>query len=297
MPVDITRQSVDAISMTSSNNRVAVALGLTGTTETLDILNQLDNTIGLAEIRLDMMQEFDLERIVANSPCPLIITCRAQREGGRFSGSEVERLEILTRASELDCSYVDVEWDSIDEFQNKGKTTRVIVSRHYYHEMPSDLWQQYTELRGQADVVKLVGFARRIKEAIGMLELTAKADTPVITIAMGDAGMLSRLLAPCFDACLLTYGAIDCNSTTAPGQFTVDEMVKRYAIDQVSSNTRIDIYLYTDKDNGASAAALSGGDGSWLGIPLWVQPEEVDIVANSLRNLSPRITTTLCKSA
>ena len=282
--------------MTPSNNRVAVALGLAGTTETLDTLNRLSNTIGLAEIRLDLMREFDLERIVANSPSPLIITCRAQREGGSFSGSEAERLEVLTRASELNCSYVDVEWDSIDQFQNKGKTTRVIVSRHYYHEMPSDLWQQYTDLRDQADAVKLVGFAKRVSEAITMLRLTVKADTPVITIAMGDAGMLSRLLAPCFDACLLTYGAVDRNSATAPGQFTVEEMVRRYAIDRVSNNTRIEVYLYTDKNSGASAAARSGGDGSWLGIPVPVQPEEVSIVTELLRNLSPRITTTLCKS-
>ncbi|MDJ0955690.1 MAG: type I 3-dehydroquinate dehydratase [Arenicellales bacterium] len=278
----------------ASNNRVAVALGLASTGETLGVLNRLGNTIGLAEIRLDLMQEFDLERIVSNSPCPLIITCRPQREGGSFSGSEAERLDILARASELNCSYVDVEWDSITEFRNKSEATRVIVSRHDYHKMPSDLWQQYSDLRNLADVVKLVGFAKHISEAIGMVELAAKADTPVIAIAMGGAGSLSRLLAPCFDACLLTYGAIDLNSATAPGQYTVQEMVERYAIDQVSTNTRIDIYLYTDKNNGASAVARCGGDGSWLGIPVLVEPEEVDSVTELLHNLSPRISTTLC---
>lgn len=276
------------------NNRVAVALGLASTDETLDTLDRLGNVIGLAEIRLDLMREFDLEQIVARSPCPLIITCRAQREGGSFLGNESDRLKILTRASELNCSYVDIEWDSVAKFQNKGEVTRVIVSRHYYHNMPSDLWQQYSALRIQADVVKLVGFAKSVSEAISVIDLTAKADTPVIAIAMGNAGMLSRLLTPCFDACLLTYGAVDQDAATAPGQFTIEEMVKRYAIDQVSTNTRIDVYLYTDKDDGASAVARSGGDGNWLGIPVLVQPEEVGIVTELLNKLSPRITTTLC---
>ena len=278
-----------------SNNRVAVALGLASTAATLDTLNRLGNNIGFAEIRLDLMQEFNLERIVTSSPCPLVITCRAQREGGSFSGHEDERLQILTQASELNCSYVDVEWDSIHKFNNKGDTTKVIVSRHYFNTMPGNLWQQYAELRDQADLVKLVGFANRVSEAIGMVEITAKADKPVIAIAMGIAGTLSRLLAPCFDACLLTYGAIDQDSTTAPGQLSVEEMVERYAIDQVSSNTRIDVYLYTDTKNGTSAKAQAGGNGSWLGIPVLARPEEVEIVTALLHKLSPRITVTLCK--
>ena len=161
--------------------------------------------------------------------------------------------------------------------------------------MPDDLWKQYLNLRDRADVVKLVGFAESVSEAIRMLELIVKADKPLIAIAMGSAGMLTRLLAPCFDACLLTYGGINQESATAPGQLSVDEMVDRFAIDRVSADTRIDIYLYTSSDDNLIALANCGGDGDWLGIPVLVQPEEVEVVTESLRNLSPRISTHFCK--
>lgn len=279
-----------------STNRVAVALGLANTAATLDALNQLGNSVGFAEIRLDLMEEFDLESIVASAPCPLIITCRAQREGGNFAGSETERLDILTRASELNCSYVDIEWDSVRQFDNKSESTQVIASRHYYSTMPHDLWKQYAHLSDQADVVKLVGFAERVSEAIEMLELIVKANKPLIAIAMGPAGALTRLLAPCFEACLLTYGAINRESVTAPGQLSVEEMIDRFAIDRVSTETRIDVYLYTNPDDGSNALQNSGGNGSWLGIPVLVDPEEVEVVTAALRNLSPRISATLCQS-
>src|SRR5215216_3947572 len=94
-------------------NRVAVSLALPDTEACLAALDQLGPRIGMAEIRLDLMERFDLARLIAGSPCPLILTCRPPREMGRFSGSEAERLAILAQAIRMEAAYVDVEWDSV----------------------------------------------------------------------------------------------------------------------------------------------------------------------------------------
>lgn len=271
-------------------NRVAVALGLEDTAAALDALRRLDGLIGLAEIRLDLMRSFDLERLITAAPCPLIITCRPQREGGAYPGGDTERLQILTQASALNCDYVDVEWDCVDKFENRGPATRVIVSRHDYRGMPQDLERHYLRMREQGDVVKLVGFASGAGDAIAMLRLTALADTPVIAIAMGEAGAITRLMAPCFEACLLTYGSIDRGQATAPGQISVEDMVNRYALDRAGPRTDIIVYLYTDPALGPDIDTRCGGDGRSLRLAMRVEPEQLQRSERALKSLSPRVT-------
>src|SRR5579885_1582129 len=94
-------------------NKIAASLALPDTHTCLAALRTLAPSISLAEIRLDLMASFDLPRLVAEAPCPLIVTCRPPREGGAFSGPEAERLDILTQAMNLGCAYVDSEWDSL----------------------------------------------------------------------------------------------------------------------------------------------------------------------------------------
>ena len=277
-------------------NRVAVALGLESTSATLKKLESLKGRIGLAEIRLDLMDEFDLERLISRSPCPLVITCRAPREGGSFNGPESTRLEILTAASSLGCAYVDVEWDCVEFFQVEGETTKVIASRHFHHSMPANIWRQYCDMRSQADVVKLVGTAGQPADTMPILELIAKAETPVIGIAMGAAGLITRLIAPCFESCLLTYAAADDDGGTAQGQISVRTMIEHFGIDKVGPDTPVDVYLYTDPRKESEALAACNSDGSRLKVPLLVDKNHVATMRSALENLTNRISVSLPES-
>lgn len=270
-------------------NRVAVALGLESTAATLETLEVLKGRIGFAELRLDLMAEYDLEKLIAGSPCPLVVTCRAPREGGCFSGTESERLDILSAASTLGCAYVDVEWDCVESFDNKGESTRIIASRHFHDSMPRDLADQYAEMRRHADVVKLVGFADRPAAALPVLELIAGADSPVIGIAMGEAGMITRLIAPCFESCLLTYAAAGQDDGTAPGQIEVRTMTEHFGVDRVGPETSIEVYLYSDPVAEAELFALCSGDGTRLKVPVRVDPGQIDPMREALEDLTDRI--------
>lgn len=276
-------------------NRLAVSLGLPDTDSCLAALRELAPNIGMAELRLDLMRSFDLARLINEAPCPLIITCRPAREGGQFKGSEAERLYILRQAVELRCDFVDVEWDSVSMLGGMRRTTtKFIVSRHWLDEMPATLVPMYKRLRRCADVVKLVGRASHPSEILPVLKFLHQSDSPVIGMAMGEAGELTRLLAPCFKQCLLTYGAASTLSATAPGQLTIDEMVQLYHLNHVGPHTAIHLYLC---ESAASANSVIDKNravepGEVLHLPLLTSQGETVELAAWLQACMPRLTIT-----
>lgn len=226
-------------------NRVAVSLAPLDTESCLQELEHLAPRIGMAEIRLDLMRTFDIEKIVTTSKVPLILTCRPERENGGFTGPESERLAVLRSAYECQCAYIDVELDSLDSVSGwHGSSTRIIASQHWFDRMPADLHEIYLTLRDRCDAVKLVGTPASAADVLPVFELLTAATTPVIGIAMGSRGTCTRILSPAFRSCLLTYGsARETTASTAPGQLTVDEMVDRYALHLVNADTEIYLHI------------------------------------------------------
>ncbi len=279
-------------------NKIAVSLALPDTEHCLARLHELAPQIALAELRLDLMDSFDLPRLIAAAPCPLIITCRPPREGGKFRGSEAERLELLAQAMGLGCAYVDIEWDNLETFatfaSRKPGSTRLIASRHWLNSMPDDLWPIYETLRGHADVVKLVGLARQPVEVLPVFTLLSHATTPVIGLAMGQAGQLTRLLAPCFPNCLLTYGAASAEVPTASGQLSVSEMTARYHLNQLGPETTIHLHFCASAASAERVTAqnASATAGQRLYVPLVASPEQAAALLPGLRAVLPHLIVT-----
>jgi len=249
-------------------NRVAASLAGQDTDSCLRELDRLAPRIGLAEVRLDLMRAFDISRLVARSPVPLVLTCRPEREHGGFTGPESERAGILRTAWESGCAYLDVEADSLDLVSGwgTGSPTQVIASQHWFGRMPSDLLGAYRDLRDRCAAVKLVGTARSAADVLPVLELLRDASTPVIAMAMGTPGTCTRLLAPAFPQTLLTYGAAAPAAVTAPGQITVDEMTNRYALHLVTPKTTVCVHVTRPGD--ALSAQQQAEPGAELHVPL-----------------------------
>ena len=265
-----------------TGNKVAASLAPGDTDGCLAELGRLAPRIGLAEVRLDLMGSFDVEKLVAGSPVPLVLTCRPERERGGFAGAEADRLAILRSAYEAGAAYIDVELDTLDLVAGwAGSPTRIIASRHWYDEMPSGLHDTYLDLRDRCDVVKLVGTARTAADVLPVLALLASATTPVIGMAMGGPGTCTRILAPAFPRALLTYGAVA--AATAPGQITVEEMTDRYALHLVTPATRV--YLHVTRPDDALPAQQQAEPGAELHVPL--RAEDPAVLATRLRKALP----------
>lgn len=270
-------------------NRVALSLAPQDTEACLSALRRHASSVELAEVRLDRMQTFDLPQLVKESPCRLVVTCRPTREGGGFDGPEAERLGVLAHAWRLGCAYVDVEWDSLEALRAKlDDGRRLIASRHWADGMPESLLPAYEELCGRAEAVKLVGTAQSASDVLPVLDLLKRAGGPVVALAMGAAGSLTRLLAPCFENCLLTYGALSADEVTAPGQFTVGEMLNVYGLHAVGARTAIHVRLCMDASRGEAVACENvGARGESLHVPFVVNAAEAGSVARGLKSCLP----------
>lgn len=182
----------------------------------------------LVEYRLDLMADFDLPRLLVSSPLPAIITCRAPYQGGRFPGTEAERIGILRWAMELGAPFVDVEAEALahlSHYPHPG--TRLIGSHHDFGAMIGDWASLGVQLAAQgAEVVKLAGMAASTDDVLLPLAWLAGLTQPGIGIAMGVEGLATRLLAPRFANSLLSFAAT--GSGTAPGQIDLHEMVQDF---------------------------------------------------------------------
>lgn len=276
-------------------NKIAISLALADTEACLEALAPLAFRISLAEIRLDAMDNFDVPRLIAESPCPLIMTCRPPREGGYFAGTEAERLAILAQAIDLGCAYVDIEWDSLAAFAGrKSSPTRIIASRHWHDHMPADLRPFYEALREEAEVVKLVGLARHITDTLPVFDLLWQAGSPVIGLAMGTAGQLTRLLAPCFPQCLLTYVAPSAANVTASGQLSIADVTDLYHLQQVGPQTRVHLHRCSGPVSAQRVLEQNqaGRAGETLHIPLEITTAEAQALLPRLRAYLPHLTVT-----
>ena len=235
----------------------------------------------LAELRLDAMHEFDLPRLLAAPPCPVIVTYRPKREGGLYEGPEEARLEALRQAARLGARYIDVEHDALAALGDVPPA-KVIVSYHNHERTPDDLADIHARLaRTGAAVVKVAALARHILDTAPVLRILRDARVPTIALSMGPRGLLTRILAPKFGA-LLTYAAAGSGPEAAPGQVSAEDMRGLYRVDRIGPQTRVYGVVadpvghsLSPRIHNAAFAAL-GLDAVYL--PLWVEGDPAAFV-------------------
>jgi 3-dehydroquinate dehydratase-1 len=163
-----------------------------------------------------------------------VYTLRPKSEGGMFTGSEENRLLWLYRLIEQEPMLIDVEFNTLkknDELADllEGKKSPLLVSWHDFEKTPpSDyIADLLSEMRTYSNYVKIVTTAQSIEDSLRLLELyeTAIGLSPIF-FAMGDAGVISRLLCNIIGNAPFTYASLD--KIIAPGQLTVQQMKKLY---------------------------------------------------------------------
>jgi 3-dehydroquinate dehydratase / shikimate dehydrogenase len=191
-----------------------------------------------AELRLDAMREFDLARILANPPCPVIVTYRPRREGGLYDGPEDVRLATLRQALALHARFIDVEHDCIQQMTDVP-TAKIILSYHNFERTPPDLAAIHARLvHTGAAVVKVAVMAQHILDTVPVLRLLREARRPTIALSMGPRGVITRILAHKFGG-YLTYAAPNAGQEPAPGQLSITEMRDLYRAAALTESTRV----------------------------------------------------------
>ncbi len=199
----------------------------------------------LVELRLDFVRDPDLRAIFGARPeapatgrrVPLIATCRAAWEGGRFEGPEEKRLGILREAAALGADYIDVE-AKVERLPDPGPA-KTILSRHDFEGTPADLEGLYRSIaQRKPDVVKIAATPRTGAELAALARLAARADGPRVVLGMGATGLPTRLLYRRF-GCLWTYAALRAGAESASGQLPASQLRDPYRADRCASGTRV----------------------------------------------------------
>lgn len=230
-------------------------------------------------------------RLVGDSPLACIVTCRHVAEGGEASVDDDVRLVLYERLAGLarPPRYLDVELASYErsgEFRRRvdacvgepgdARDTRpsLILSVHDFAGRPADLLRRVARLgtHGRAAVHKVAFRARSVRDALEALSLSEGNSRPMIAIAMGEEGQISRLLAGKARA-FLTYATCD-TGLTAPGQARVEELLGTYRFASVTPATRVYGIVGTPVSNSRSPAMHNAGfvamgwDGVYVPIPV-----------------------------
>ena len=193
----------------------------------------------LVELRLDYIRgAVNLKRLLADRPCPVVIACRRERDGGKWPGSEEQRLMLLRTAIAEGVEYVDLEDDIAAQVPRYGKTKR-IISLHDFRKTPDDLEVIHHRLAAlNADIVKIATMANSPHDNVRMLRLVKNAPVPTIGLCMGDIGTPTRVLIGKFGA-PFTYATFHHERVLAPGQLSYEQMRDIYRYDQINAETEV----------------------------------------------------------
>jgi 3-dehydroquinate dehydratase type I len=189
----------------------------------------------MLELRLDLMDSFDLHEIIQTAERPVIVTYRSVKEGGQGCHDPLTIVSYLKSAADANAAYIDVELsmpaEQRNEILNNRKKSRIIISTHMMEYTPSkdDLMSLFDEsVRAGGDIVKIVIMANSIEDNLRMLELVSEAKKrkiKIIAFCMGPLGRMSRVFSHLMGG-YLTFTSLEEGEESASGQIPVKEMRK-----------------------------------------------------------------------
>jgi 3-dehydroquinate dehydratase / shikimate dehydrogenase len=180
---------------------------------------------------------------------PFILTFRPAEQGGRRSIAATDRLEFWLQNSQLGVlnsfpEFVDVELELLEtaEIRQQLSSKRLICSHHDFAGVPDDLENIYSRMVAtSASILKVAVQADDATDCIPVFNLLDRArreGRELIAIAMGQAGVMTRILGPSRGS-VLTYGSLGEETGTAPGQLTARELREVYRIDSIDRDTQL----------------------------------------------------------
>jgi 3-dehydroquinate dehydratase / shikimate dehydrogenase len=176
----------------------------------------------------------------------VIATCRRKSHGGGFDGPLAAQLEILTRAAQTGCHIIDLEVESAEECKSaqlsklRSAGASLLISFHDYSRTRG-LDQAAERIETfKPDFVKVVSTARTLADNLAVLRLIENHSlaAQVVGIAMGEEGLVSRVLGPRAGGAF-TFASFSEESETAPGQVTAEALRDTYRFEHLDPATRI----------------------------------------------------------
>ncbi|HXG85960.1 MAG TPA: type I 3-dehydroquinate dehydratase [Pyrinomonadaceae bacterium] len=239
--------------------RICVPICVSKSSELRNAIDRARSMADFIELRLDCLEEGELDRVAqildalfSKYKHNFILTFRSTAQGGKGVLTELKRHTFWLKYLAPDNhsgSFADIELDSailFRDWERAGKLeldwSRVICSHHDFEDVPDDIETIYEQMaETPAAVLKIAVQAREVTDCLPIFKILKRAKSehrPLIPIAMGAAGIPTRVLGPSRGA-FLTFGALDKDNATAPGQVTAEELCSLYRIHSINEQTEI----------------------------------------------------------
>jgi len=191
----------------------------------------------LCELRIDYLRDPDLPKILAAKPLPVLATVRPKWEGGQYDGDESVRFGLLEDACLHGADYVDVEFRAYKDFKRHG--AKLVVSYHDFEKTPDDLEATAAKMAAlEPFLVKVACQARGTADLTRLVTLQKNFPSPIAVIAMGEVGEPLRILYHRYGG-WLTFASLKAGLESAPGQVTVEELIRLYQAKTIDDATEI----------------------------------------------------------
>lgn len=232
--------------------KMCVAIQGGSPAELLDRAESASKDFKFLELRLDSLSK------PANAPAYLkqflgehkdvtvIATCRRKSHGGSFDGPLAAELDILMKAAQAGCQIVDLEVESAEEAKPaqisklRAAGAALLISFHDFSRT-KNLGQAADRIEAfKPDFVKVVSTARNLVDNLAILRLIEDRSlaSHVVGIAMGEEGLVSRVLGPRAGAAF-TFASYSEGTETAAGQVTAEELRDIYRLEYLDQATRV----------------------------------------------------------
>jgi 3-dehydroquinate dehydratase/shikimate dehydrogenase len=209
----------------------------------------------LIEVRLDCLEPAELQtsanpitRFLQETRAEFILTLRPSDQGGQRQLDDETRHTFWSDAIFSNSLY-DVELDLAEKFAAHETATalpidwrRTICSHHDFSGVPAKLDQIYDRMA--ATPARVLKIAVQADDAIdclpifNLLERARQEGREMIAIAMGAAGVATRILGPSRGS-YLTYASLETEAATAPGQISVRELQQVYRLEKIDRQTAV----------------------------------------------------------
>ena len=225
----------------SSEPKIFVSVGERTLQEVEQAVSNVNNSSLGLELRLDYLEDIheldkSFKEFIHRFRFPRVLaTCRRTSAGGKFTGTIEEQFEVLKKAVQAGCQFIDVEIESIkkrkvSDLQRLFHPANLIISYHNFNRCPP-LETIYRRLvNSGAKTIKIATAAKNLQDNLKIFQLLhahRRRSTRVIALAVGPAGIPSRILG-LQKGSYLTYASPNSHRGVSPGMVAADiEMAKK----------------------------------------------------------------------
>jgi 3-dehydroquinate dehydratase type I len=186
----------------------------------------------LVELRIDTLMSRTTAAEIASKlkrfARRAVITVRSNKEGGRFYGSEIERLGLISSLAEMRPAYLDIELSTAEGnsewLGSIPRRVERIASWHSFQGTPdiAELRATCERALKKGSIAKVVTTATKMEDNLPTLRLCAERPGEVVSFCMGELGAVSRILSMRMSA-PLAYASVP-GEPLAPGQIPISTM-------------------------------------------------------------------------